>query len=122
MSDNRFLTLLRGLKLGTDKNQIHWSELPEEEMFRAHVGSGMVRIGRTDQGDRKARTLWVLNGAGAEIAEIELREGDVDYQLIDDLFTSARLVARNGRQVLDSMLRTLPKEILLNEASISGNP
>ena len=107
MASNKFVQLLEALKTGTENKRVLWQDLPDEEMFRAQVAGGMVRIGKLESPNPKGYILWVMKGDGAIIGELEIRQGEEFFPLIDELYGLARLRARNGETVLDSMIRTL---------------
>ena len=109
MAAEKFVQLLRALKRGTDEKRVVWEDLPDEEMFRAHVSGGMVRIGMSELSSttRKGYTLWLIGPGGAIAAEVDFFPGESGYETIEDVYQSARLVARNGDWMVDNIIRTL---------------
>ena len=109
MASDKFMTLLRALKKGTDNKKVCWEDLPDDEMFRAQAGGGFVRIGTSALASttRKGYSLWLIGLDGAIVAEIDYFPDDQGYGLIEDLYQTARLVARGGDQMVDSIIRQL---------------
>jgi hypothetical protein len=110
MATGKLVQLLTALKLGTEKGRVQWQDLSDEDMFRAHVGGGMVRIGRTEAPDRRGYKLWLLGYAGSIAGELEIYPGEPHYELIQDVYSSARLAARGGDRLVDSIIRILAPE------------
>jgi hypothetical protein len=111
MTRDKLIELLQGLKAATEQSKLQWQDLPDEEMFRAHVGSGMVRIGRSTVANHQVFTLWVMSPTGAIAAQLDIWDNDIesDFKLIETVYSLARLAARGGDSLLDSMLNNLPK-------------
>jgi hypothetical protein len=107
MATPKLVELLKALSKGTAGKQIWWEDLPDEEMFRAHVAGGMVRIGKSDSADLRGYTLWLIGPGGVIAGEFEIRENDPNYPLIEDVYTSARMSARGGDQLVDAIIRQL---------------
>ncbi|HXD84998.1 MAG TPA: hypothetical protein VN641_00785 [Urbifossiella sp.] len=109
MATQQFVQLLSALKKGTDERRVHWEDLADEDMFRTRQGGGLIRIGQSSLASttRKGYTLWVIGPAGEIVAEIDFFPEDAGYDLIEDLYHSARLQARGGQQIVENIIRTL---------------
>jgi hypothetical protein len=104
MLPEKFLQVLQTLKTGTEKGFLTWEDLPDEEMFRTSIAGGLVRIGKIKEEGKTGYTLTLTGHAGAIAAELEFWPGDNGYDLIADIYTSARLAARGGTQLLDMII------------------
>jgi hypothetical protein len=107
MATDKMVQLLGALKAGTDNRQIIWQDLPEEEMFRAHIVGGMVRIGKSESGVNGYK-LWLMVPGGAIAWEIGINAGEPYFDLIEDIYMSARLAARGGDALIDRILQLFP--------------
>jgi hypothetical protein len=107
MINEKLLGLLKALQRGTSVGHVPWQDLPEDEMFLAQIGPGIVRVGKFSIGDRKGYTLWVFGVGGVIVAELEVFEGDPNFHLIEDIYASARLWVRDGEQLIDRMITQL---------------
>jgi hypothetical protein len=107
MATNKMLELLGALKSGTEAHRVTWQDLPEEDMFRAHIGVGMVRLGKAETPGTLGYKLWLMAPGGAIVGELEVNRGEPAYDLIEDVYMSARLAARGGEQLLDQMIQLL---------------
>jgi hypothetical protein len=107
MTSDKIVELLKALKIGTETRRVLWEDLPDEEMFRAQVGIGFVRIGKTESGSKKGYALWLIDLNGGIAAEVEFFRGDPGFDLIEHVYTSARLAARNGEMIIDSIIREI---------------
>jgi hypothetical protein len=107
MINEKLLGLLKALQRGTSVGHVPWQDLPEDEMFLAQIGPGIVRVGKFSIGDRKGYTLWVFGVGGVIVAELEVFEGDPNFPLIEDVYASARLWVRDGEQLIDRMITQL---------------
>jgi hypothetical protein len=100
----KFLEVLQTLKTGTEKNRLMWQDLPDEEMFRTPIAGGLVRIGKIKDGVKTGYTFFLTGNTGSIAAELEFWPGDEGYELIQDIYTSARLAARGGTQMIDMII------------------
>lgn len=107
MASQKFIDLLKALQVGTAKKQVFWEDLPDEDMFRTHIGGGLIRLGRAEDGTRKGYALWLIGHGGAIAAEVEFYPGEAGYELIEDVYSTARLAARGGDMLIDNIIRQL---------------
>jgi hypothetical protein len=105
MATQKIVELLNALMVGTEKRQVFWEDLPDEDMFRTHVGGGLIRIGRTE--DKKGYALWLMGHGGAIVAEASFLPSEPGFQLSEEVYSSARLAARGGNELLDNIIRQL---------------
>jgi hypothetical protein len=107
MASQKIIDLLKALKLGMESGRVRWEDLPDEEMFRTQMGGGLVRIGKADEESGRGYTLSLIGHNGRIAAEVNFYPNDPGYELIDDVFSSARLAARGGEQIIDNIIRQL---------------
>lgn len=105
MASPKILDLLNALRVGTSNRQVFWEDLPDEDMFRTQIAGGLIRIGKTE--DKKGYTIWLMGHGGAVAAEATFFQRDTGYDIIEDVYASARLVARGGDALLDNIIRQL---------------
>lgn len=116
--DERILTLLRAAIHSTGEGKLDWDAF-DDETFRAAIGSGTLRINRgstTIQLDTQGNdvfptttyTLWIMNRKGQVVADHEETESDSPgYQILNELFESARKAALKPDAVIEDMLSAL---------------
>ena len=107
MASQKIIDLLRALKHGTETRQVHWEDLPDEEMFRTQLGGGLIRIGLVAEGAQSGYRLTLLGINGSIAAETTFYRGEAGYDLIEELFDAARLKARGGDFIIDNILQQL---------------
>jgi hypothetical protein len=107
MASAKIIDLLKALKVGTDTKQLYWEDLPDEETFRTQIGGGLVRIGMATNSSRRHYTLALVGINGGIAAEIDFSPDEPGYELIEEVYTSARLAARGGELIIDNIIRQL---------------
>jgi|SRR5579885_3211806 hypothetical protein len=114
----KVIQLLRLLLQETRANRVEWEFFSEDNMIRAKVGDGLLRIERQEGvrlEDISGRVLenatvyniWVIDSKGAVCDEFVLTPLEPDYHSAKELFELARRKARNTNEVLDDMIRAL---------------
>lgn len=104
MANSKLARLLGALKTGTEANRVTWEDLPDEEMFRARVFGGLVRVGQTDTPGARGYKLWLIGAGGLIAGEFEVMAGEPEYELIRDVYNAARLAARGGDELIDNII------------------
>ena len=107
MIDETVVELLHGLKSATGANRIRWENLPDEEMFRTTLPDGLIRIGETSTDDEKAYTLWIMDDMSFIVDVVTIHSDDPQFPLMELVYRLARLAARNGKSVMQRMVKTL---------------
>ena len=110
MPATKLIELLRALQVGTQEKRIVWEDLPDEDMFRGQVAGAFVRLGKTEKRFQRGYALWLIGPGGAVVAEAEYYPDDDGYEVIEDVYATARLSARGGDQLLAQMIRKLNPE------------
>src|SRR5438270_24700 len=104
MASEKYVQMLKALKKGTEEKRLHWEDLPDEDMFRAQAGGGLVRIGPAGDQDRKGYTLWLIGHGGTIAAEVNFFQGDAGFEAIEEVYSTARLAARGGDRMIDQII------------------
>ena len=115
----KMMELLRLLLDQTRAGKVEWEYLADDEMVRASIGKGLVRIGREtgtitpDGGQALPATtvyylVWVIgpNGGVTDdyiVTPLEPR----NYEVVSQLYQTARTGARDSNQVLQTMIDVL---------------
>lgn len=107
MASEKILNLIRALKKGTEEKRVHWQDLPDEQMFRTQMAGGLVRVGIIEVDERTGYSLSLIGIGGSIAAEEEFFPVSTGYDLMEDLYRSARMVARGGDYLVDSIIREL---------------
>lgn len=114
MTAEKTLTLFKALRRATEDGRVTWEGTAAENVFRAWVGEGMVKIGEyhappADDGEpgQTYYRAWVLNGRDEVVDAVEEWPSSTGFAALEPLFTLARRHARGADQVVDNMLRQL---------------
>jgi hypothetical protein len=117
MAENKIMALLEALSRATERGQVPWEIAPSENVFRAPIGDGGIRIERRapspslpyiTQGERPgAYSLWVVNSQNQVVDAFDFEPGTPGHALLEKLFPLVRKAALKVDQVLDRMLAAL---------------
>src|SRR6266404_3150936 len=117
MAEGKIMTLLEALFRATERGQVAWEIAPSENVFRARIGEGGIRIERrmpspslpytTHGGDPDAYSLWFVNSQNQVVDALDVEPGQPAHDLLERLFPLVRTQALQGDQALDKMLATL---------------
>lgn len=115
MEKNKFLKLLSDLREATAQGRVQWQDTADEDMFRAGIGNGMVRVGESKEFDPEevlppstVYTAWLLDRKGQVADELKAYHGE-EYVTLSDLYRMARRLARNADDLLSNMLAEIGK-------------
>jgi hypothetical protein len=114
----KVIELLRLLLPQTRAGKVTWEYLADEEMIRARVGKGLLRIGREtgtltpDRGpelhDATYYPIWVIGPGGGITDEFVITPLEpTNYAIVAQLYQEARAKAQDSNQVLQSMIDAL---------------
>jgi hypothetical protein len=107
----KMMSLIGELLQATEKGGVQWEGTPSENVFRAWIGDGCVKLkesrGLGDNGTEDCVSLWVLNADDETVDRLELSPAQDGYAQLQQLFALARRKSRKADQVLDQMLKVL---------------
>jgi hypothetical protein len=117
MTDTRYLTLVTLLHRRSREGKIAWQETKEDGVYQATFGNLTLEVrAQSDRDYPEAPDYFVriLNDQGrlveefsnAELRELN-REPSESYQLLQELYTSARRTAMGVEEALHNLLEEL---------------
>jgi hypothetical protein len=123
--ETKLVTLLRLLQQQTNVGKVKWEYVDADDMIRASVGDGIVRIGWVEGEDYDPHNpdgplirsgelhleVWLVDGRGRIVEQFPLASTTHEYELAKDLFEPIKQNFKRNRteQALDSMIRSLSK-------------
>lgn len=110
MKPDKLENLVRALIRQTEQGKVHWEATPSENIFRAWIGDGGVKIAQLcepappDEGPGTTNYgFWVLNDNAEVVDEIEQNGG----LFLETLYRNARRNAKRADQVVENLLEAL---------------
>jgi hypothetical protein len=115
MADKKILSVLDALYRATEKGKVAWEIAASENVFRAQIDDGGVRIEcraptpteYVFKDNPSAFSVWIVNAQNRVVEAFDFEPNEPGHGLLERLFPLARKTAMNGEQVLDKMLAAL---------------
>lgn len=105
----RLVELVKRLNLATSKGDLEWQETDDTTAFMCIFDGPSVQIKSTDRDGSYPYILLILNEEGNVVESLRSGSDPWDDSEMGELYERARRSATNVDDIIDSILKDLPK-------------